>query len=110
MKRSFTCAALAAVLLASAPLASGVANAEPGGCLKYGAVGAVGGHVAGHHGVLGAIGGCVTGMYVRHKYRKSLQEDAQKWRDQQARQKVVNQARPSPSGQGGFPAGQNELM
>lgn len=51
------------------------AHAEPGGCLKYGAVGAVGGHVA-HHGVLGAAGGCVTGMYVRHEYRKEARRKA----------------------------------
>ncbi len=51
------------------------ARAEPGGCLKYGAVGAVGGHVA-HHGVLGAMGGCATGMYVRHKYRKEARQKA----------------------------------
>ena len=51
------------------------ARAEPGGCLKYGAVGAVGGHVA-HHGVLGAVGGCATGMYVRHRYRKEARQKA----------------------------------
>ncbi len=51
------------------------AQAEPGGCLKYGAVGAVGGHVV-HHGVLGAVGGCATGMYVRHKYRKEARQKA----------------------------------
>ena len=37
-----------------------------GGCLKYGAAGAAGGHLAGH-GVLGAIAGCATGAYVRHR-------------------------------------------
>jgi len=37
-----------------------------GGCLRYGAVGAAGGHLAGH-GVLGAIAGCATGAYVRHR-------------------------------------------
>ena len=52
-----------------------VRASEPGGCLKYGAVGAVGGHVA-HHGVLGAMGGCATGMYVRHKYRKEARQKA----------------------------------
>ncbi len=51
------------------------ARAEPGGCVKYGAVGAVGGHVA-HHGVLGAVGGCATGMYVRHRYRKEARQKA----------------------------------
>ncbi|MCQ8239315.1 hypothetical protein NFI88_00485 [Acetobacteraceae bacterium KSS12] len=67
-------------LLASAALLCGLAPAlpaaaEPGGCLKYGAAGAVGGHLA-HHGVLGAAGGCATGMYVRHRYRKQQRQDA----------------------------------
>ena len=64
--------ALAAILTA-ASLAP--AQAEPGGCLKYGAAGAVGGHLA-HHGVLGAAGGCAAGMYVRHKYRKEARAKA----------------------------------
>ena len=59
--------ALALSLGAVLPVAP--ASAEPGGCLKYGAAGAVGGHLA-HHGVLGAAGGCATGMYMRHRYRK----------------------------------------
>ena len=58
------------------------AAAEPGGCLKYGAVGAVGGHLA-HHGVLGAAGGCATGMIVRHRYRKQQREQAAAYRDGQ---------------------------
>jgi hypothetical protein len=53
---------------------TGAAQAEPGGCLKYGAVGAVGGHVAGHHAVLGAAGGCAVGMYKRHEYKKHMRE------------------------------------
>ena len=60
-------------LLTAAPLAG--AEAEPGGCLKYGAAGAVGGHVA-HHGVLGAVGGCAAGMYVRHRFRKEARAKA----------------------------------
>ena len=66
------------------------AHAEAGGCLKYGAAGAVGGHFVGHHTILGAIGGCATGMWVRHKHRKEEKlennrnaEDAAKWREQQ---------------------------
>ncbi|CDG40016.1 hypothetical protein ASAP_1971 [Asaia bogorensis] len=51
------------------------AMAEPGGCLKYGAAGAVGGHLV-NHGVLGAVGGCATGMYRRHEYRKEAKEKA----------------------------------
>ena len=62
----------AAAALASA-LGAGSALAEPGGCLKYGAVGAVGGHLA-HHGVLGAAGGCAVGAYKRHEYRKQQRE------------------------------------
>ncbi len=64
--------ALTAILTA-ATLAP--ALAEPGGCLKYGAAGAVGGHLA-HHGVLGAAGGCAAGMYVRHKFRKEAHAKA----------------------------------
>ncbi|BAU37529.1 hypothetical protein APT_00447 [Acetobacter pasteurianus NBRC 101655] len=53
------------------------ANAsEPGGCLKYGAAGAVGGHMANHHGVLGAAAGCAAGMYRRHEYRKEARAKA----------------------------------
>ncbi|MFT9257757.1 MAG: hypothetical protein ABF535_06755 [Acetobacter sp.] len=51
-------------------------RAEPGGCLKYGAAGAVGGHVANHHAVLGAATGCVVGMYRRHEYRKEARAKA----------------------------------
>ena len=49
-----------------------MAEAEPGGCLKYGAAGAVAGHMAGH-GVMGAVGGCVAGMYARHKAREAAE-------------------------------------
>ncbi len=66
-----TTAFLAALAVLTTGLATGSAQAEPGGCLKYGAAGAVGGHVA-HHGVLGAMGGCATGMYVRHRHRKAM--------------------------------------
>lgn len=44
-----------------------------GGCLRYGAAGAAGGHLAGH-GVLGAIAGCATGMYVRHRDKARIRE------------------------------------
>lgn len=37
-----------------------------GGCLRYGAVGAAGGHLAGH-GVLGALAGCVAGTVVKRR-------------------------------------------
>lgn len=70
-------------MLLVASLSIGGASAEPGGCLKYGAAGAVGGHLV-HHGVLGAAGGCVTGMVVRHRYRKHLRQDAEAYRAEQA--------------------------
>ncbi len=80
MVASFTAAALLAASVGSA-------QAEPGGCLKYGAAGAVGGHLV-HHGFLGALGGCATGMWRRHEYRKhekelSRQEDQHHYDSQQ---------------------------
>ena len=44
---------------------SGIANAK--GCLKGAAVGGVGGHVAGHHGLMGAAAGCVVGRHMANK-------------------------------------------
>jgi len=46
--------------------ASGEIPKPGGGCLRYGAVGAAGGHLAGH-GVLGALAGCVAGTVVRRR-------------------------------------------
>lgn len=76
-----TWAVVPAALLVSATVVLPIApaSAEPGGCLKYGAAGAVGGHLA-HHGVLGAAAGCATGMYVRHKHRKQERADAAAYR------------------------------
>ncbi len=53
---------LAAVCLA---LLSGPAAAK--GCLKGAAVGGVGGHVAGHHGLIGAAAGCAVGHHIANK-------------------------------------------
>ncbi|MBS1023734.1 MULTISPECIES: hypothetical protein [Gluconobacter] len=74
MTRSMRSALALAALLTATP-----ALAEPGGCIKYGAAGAVGGHLANHHGVIGAVGGCAAGMYRRHLYRKDLREKAALW-------------------------------
>lgn len=63
------CGSLAAGLLMTAPLA----EAKPGGCLKYGAAGAVAGHAM-HHGVKGFMAGCAAGMYRRHLYNKQMRE------------------------------------
>jgi len=68
------------IFLASAAMVTGLiaaqspANAEAGGCLKYGAVGAVGGHLAGH-GVVGALAGCGAGMWTRHEARKHAADE-----------------------------------
>ncbi|MDE7548652.1 hypothetical protein PY793_11745 [Acetobacter fabarum] len=61
--------------LMAATVGATVVRAEPGGCLKYGAAGAVGGHLA-DHTMLGATAGCVTGMYRRHEYRKEARNKA----------------------------------
>lgn len=74
LRASLAAPALCALVLAPFALAP-AAQAEPGGCLKYGAAGAVGGHLV-KHGVLGAMGGCATGMYKRHEYRKEAREKA----------------------------------
>ena len=63
------CGSVAVGLVVSAP----GAEATPGGCLKYGAAGAVAGHAV-HHGVKGFIAGCAAGMYRRHLYNKSSAE------------------------------------
>ncbi|MGI4950356.1 MAG: hypothetical protein ACRYGM_00975 [Janthinobacterium lividum] len=47
-----------------------------GGCLKYGAAGALGGHLAGH-GVMGALAGCAVGTYVRHRDKNRIEEQQQ---------------------------------
>lgn len=43
-------------------------GAQAKGCLKGAAVGGVGGHFLGHHGVLGAAAGCAVGhLHAKHK-------------------------------------------
>ena len=37
------------------------------GCLKGAAVGGIGGHVAGHHGLIGAAAGCAVGHHMANK-------------------------------------------
>ena len=56
-------------------LALGVAPqlASAKGCLKGAAVGGVGGHVAGGHGVLGAAAGCAVGRHMANKKDKQQQ-------------------------------------
>lgn len=60
---------IAAALLISLASVSQLANAA--GCLKGAAVGGVGGHLAGHHGLLGAAAGCAIGRHQANKHAKT---------------------------------------
>ena len=70
MKKVMLSIALCASIATGATISAPLAQAAPGGCLKYGAAGAAAGHVAGHHAVRGAMLGCAAGMYQRHRYNK----------------------------------------
>lgn len=83
-RRIYSLIAVAALISPTSVLA------EPGGCLKYGAAGAVAGHIAKHHGVMGAMGGCAVGMYQRHKYRKTLRQKAAAWDKEHAHDNQTN--------------------
>jgi hypothetical protein len=61
---------IAATVLGALALPLTPAFAETGGCLKYGAGGAVVGHYAGHHAMGGAAIGCGVGAWKRHEARK----------------------------------------
>ncbi len=54
----------------------GVHAAQAVGCVSGGAVGAVGGHMAGHHAVLGAVGGCIAG-HEMNKHNKEKAKEMQ---------------------------------
>ena len=58
----------ALTLLATMAFVPQIASAK--GCLNGAAVGGVGGHVAGGHGVLGAAAGCVVGRHMANKKDK----------------------------------------
>jgi hypothetical protein len=62
-----------ALAFAAAPL---TVEAKPGGCLKYGAAGAVAGHMAGH-GVVGAVAGCALGVHKRREYKREMRMQQQ---------------------------------
>ncbi len=63
--------AVVAALFAMTALSTGV---EAKGCLKGAAVGGLGGHVAGKHGLVGAAVGCAVG---HHMAKKKDQQNAQ---------------------------------
>lgn len=88
--------ALATAALLGAPHV----EAKPGGCLKYGAAGAIAGHYAGHHAFKGAVAGCIAGMARRHEYNKQLErekEEAAKQKQIEEQNRAVTGAPPAES-------------
>ncbi len=70
MKTMLFSAASAVMLMASL---STYAPAQAKGCIKGAAVGGVGGHMAGHHGLVGAAAGCAVGHHMANKKAKDAQ-------------------------------------
>ena len=60
------------MILAAAVLTLGaaLAPAQAAGCLKGAAVGGVGGHFLGHHGLMGAAAGCAVGHHEAAKHAR----------------------------------------
>lgn len=60
------------MILAAAVLTLGaaLAPAQAAGCLKGAAVGGVGGHFLGHHGLMGAAAGCAVGHHEATKHAR----------------------------------------
>lgn len=72
------------------------------GCVKGGAVGAVGGHLMGHHGVAGAAVGCAVGHHQEKKNAKKQQQAAnaqQAQQQQSAASTTTNTGNPQPNAQ-----------
>ena len=91
MRRLPVLAAL--VLLAGAAPGFAPAHAKEGGCLKYGAAGAVAGHMVGSgHGVAGAAAGCALGAHERNKAEK---RDAAQQQQQASPPQQVQQPQPN---------------
>jgi len=59
-----------AALLAALPLGASAIGKNEKGCLVGGAVGGVGGHLIGGHGLLGAAAGCGVGALVANDQKK----------------------------------------
>ncbi|MDB5560559.1 MAG: hypothetical protein JWQ36_3493 [Enterovirga sp.] len=66
------------VLIGAAMVAMGslavipAAEARPGGCLKYGAAGALAGKLAGGHTWKGAAAGCALGYFRRSRHDREM--------------------------------------
>lgn len=89
----------ASILAFSFAVSSLSAQAEEGGCLKYGAAGAVAGHFVGNHHVVGALGGCTVGAYKRHKARKLEAAKAKAYDAEQQQKQKVQGVMQTPSNQ-----------
>ena len=61
----------AALCVAAATMMLSPVLANAKGCLKGAAVGGVGRHVAGHHGLIGAAAGCAVGRHMANKAAKA---------------------------------------
>ncbi len=72
MKTMIAAAAVLAFSLAALPR-----PAYAIGCASGAAVGGVGGHMAGHHGVLGAAAGCAVGHHEAKKKAAAQAQPAQ---------------------------------
>ncbi|MGI4801218.1 MAG: hypothetical protein ACRYG8_45790 [Janthinobacterium lividum] len=84
---------------AACVVAAGIAVPEPAaaiGCFSGGAVGAAGGHVAGHHAVIGALGGCIAGHYAHKRQQANAAQEEQRQYQQgyQSGHPDWNQGRP----------------
>lgn len=73
MKKTIVSLVLCGSLAATAALPA-AAVAKPGGCLKYGAAGAIAGHATHHGAMKGFLAGCAAGMYRRHLYNKQQKQ------------------------------------
>lgn len=74
MRGFVTAAAVGSALFVLPLFGADIAQAKPGGCLKYGAAGAIAGHYAGGHAVKGALAGCTLGYVERRRYNRQMRE------------------------------------
>ena len=70
-----------AAMLAALPLGASAIGKNEKGCLVGGAVGGVGGHLIGGHGLLGAAAGCGVGGLVANDQKKK-EGEAKRHEDQ----------------------------
>ncbi len=78
MRAFVTAAVLGTAIFLAPTFGAAPAQAKPGGCLKYGAAGAIAGHYAGGHAVKGALAGCALGYAERRRYNRQMREQANK--------------------------------